>query len=431
MNLRPRKLPTPKQRADGQWVVRWRYTTPLGVEHRPQELFPTQADANAWILSNLADESNLDRKASRLTFESYADKYLNAIAGDVKVTTLNRERGALSHARHYFRGKAVADIRPSDCREFRAALQAGGCTEHRRKITRAASVKQAYRTFRAALDLAVEDNALNANPAVTVVRSRNGKTTKQAKFKAVFLSAEQVASLAEVLTAHGREPYDLLVRFVAYTGLRAGEVSGLNCGDIHLRKGKDGAWRGYVDVHRTRRKEKGQWVDDTPKSEKSTRHVNLPGWLAADLHEYLTERDDDPDAPLFPGRRVGGFTHGKRPSAAARVGMRLNWSEPVEMGSFYRNVYKPAAKLAGLPETLRFHDLRHSFAAIWLTAGGDIHRLSEQMGHESYQTTLNFYAHLVPEDEDAPHVLGERPTAPPKAAGDNVVSLAERRGRSA
>ncbi|GAA2648524.1 hypothetical protein Adu01nite_86470 [Paractinoplanes durhamensis] len=48
------------------------------------------------------------------------------------------------------------------------------------------------------------------------------------------------------------------------------------------------------------------------------------------------------------------------------------------------------------------------------------------MGHASYETTHKFYAHLIPPDEDAPHVFAERPApAPvrPAMAPSNVRQL--------
>jgi integrase/recombinase XerD len=39
--------------------------------------------------------------------------------------------------------------------------------------------------------------------------------------------------------------------------------------------------------------------------------------------------------------------------------------------------FKQAAKRAGLPEVLRFHGLRHTFASQWVLDGGDIFRLSK------------------------------------------------------
>ncbi|MGE0403079.1 MAG: tyrosine-type recombinase/integrase [Kofleriaceae bacterium] len=59
--------------------------------------------------------------------------------------------------------------------------------------------------------------------------------------------------------------------------------------------------------------------------------------------------------------------------------------------------FKQAARRAGLPPKLRFHDLRHTFASHWVLDGGDIFRLSKILGHSSVVITQKTYAHLVPE----------------------------------
>lgn len=413
---KPKKLPAPVQRADGKWIVRWRYKL-SGVEHRPKRVFDSEADANGFILRELAGESTRDPRAARSTFGAYADRYLAEVATEVKARTVERYRSALTHARQYFAGVVVSDIRTSDCRAFRAALLSGGCVAaNQRKITRTNSARNAYAAFRAVLELAVDDKALPENPAI-ISRARKRKTNREAKFCPVYLDAGQVELLAAQID--GKAPYDLLVVFLAYTGLRAGELAGLNVDDLRVWQGRDKTWRGYVDVHRTRRKataeerENGSaaWVEDTPKSEKSRRRVKLPPWLAEDLDHYLMKvhpAGDDPTAPLWPNRKPGATYALNAEGKRVRAGFRLDWATPVEPGAFYRTILKPAAAAVGVPQ-LRLHDLRHTFANLWLSAGGDIYALSEQMGHEKYTTTLDFYAHLKPGDEDAPHVFAARP----------------------
>ncbi|MDT2661114.1 tyrosine-type recombinase/integrase [Enterococcus hulanensis] len=43
---------------------------------------------------------------------------------------------------------------------------------------------------------------------------------------------------------------------------------------------------------------------------------------------------------------------------------------------------------------IRFHDLRHSNASILLANGQDMKKIQEWLGHASYSTTANLYAHL-------------------------------------
>ncbi|WP_274661744.1 tyrosine-type recombinase/integrase [Enterococcus lactis] len=45
---------------------------------------------------------------------------------------------------------------------------------------------------------------------------------------------------------------------------------------------------------------------------------------------------------------------------------------------------------------IRFHDLRHSNASIMLDNGQDMKRIQEWLGHASFSTTANLYAHLTP-----------------------------------
>ena len=56
-------------------------------------------------------------------------------------------------------------------------------------------------------------------------------------------------------------------------------------------------------------------------------------------------------------------------------------------------------KRAGL-EGIRYHDLRHAFASMLVSAGCSVKAVSAALGHSSAATTLNLYSHLWPGDED-------------------------------
>jgi hypothetical protein len=60
----------------------------------------------------------------------------------------------------------------------------------------------------------------------------------------------------------------------------------------------------------------------------------------------------------------------------------------------------PAVRQAGL-EPLRFHDLRHTAAALAIKAGAHPRAIMERLGHSSITTTLNQYGHLFPELDQA------------------------------
>jgi integrase len=197
------------------------------------------------------------------------------------------------------------------------------------------------------------------------------------QFQSVFLNATQVESVARELAPFA--PYYLLVRFAAYTGLRAGEMAGLRVRDLDLVVG-------HVSVRQTAQRIGGEWVYGTPKSRRSVRDVPLMhSGLIAELRRYKMQHPNsgNPDALFWPGRHVGSN--------------RLDYSRVIDMGSFRRNYLQTVLTNAELPP-MRFHDLRHTAASLWLAAGFKPYEVSRWRGHANVSTTDGIYAHLYPND---------------------------------
>ena len=72
--------------------------------------------------------------------------------------------------------------------------------------------------------------------------------------------------------------------------------------------------------------------------------------------------------------------------------------EPVDWQAFGHQ-WRRTRKRAGL-EGIRYHDLRHAFASMLVSAGCSVKAVSAALGHSSAATTLNLYSHLWPGDED-------------------------------
>lgn len=58
--------------------------------------------------------------------------------------------------------------------------------------------------------------------------------------------------------------------------------------------------------------------------------------------------------------------------------------------------FKELLQKAKLPDTIRFHDLRHFAATTMLSMGADITTAQAVLGHTDASITLNFYAHALP-----------------------------------
>ncbi len=208
---------------------------------------------------------------------------------------------------------------------------------------------------------AVDAGYIAVNPSQRVRRSLPGRNDRPERHP---LTAEEVLALAEQLPA----PYDLVVRFAAWSGLRAGEITGLRVGRVN-------ALRSEIAVVETVARLVGGGAPDTPKSRKSKRTVPIPGSLARELAAYIAARGLRPDAYLF------GDENGK----------------PLNHAAMYRRCFVPAAQAIGRPD-VHFHDLRHTYASL-MAPQVDMLELSRRMGHQSYAMTADIYSHLYEQDD--------------------------------
>jgi integrase len=65
-----------------------------------------------------------------------------------------------------------------------------------------------------------------------------------------------------------------------------------------------------------------------------------------------------------------------------------------------RRTLKRLLKKAGLPATVRFHDLRHTAGTLALRQGMTLHTVSKILGHADSAMTLRRYAHVLEDMED-------------------------------
>ncbi|AFC53454.1 site-specific integrase [Mycobacterium paraintracellulare] len=98
-------------------------------------------------------------------------------------------------------------------------------------------------------------------------------------------------------------------------------------------------------------------------------------------------------APLFPGKRT-------RAGKAAVSVEDFDWAKPIVVDNIYHNYFQPACKALGLG-SVRFYDLRHTFATLALSAGEHYMQVSKWLGHSSFVLTLTTYADYIREDDTA------------------------------
>jgi integrase len=163
-----------------------------------------------------------------------------------------------------------------------------------------------------------------------------------------YLSADEMARLSVALTAHDDQVAAHIIRLLALTGARRGEVQAAKWVDFDLAA--------------------GTWTKPAAATkQRAVHHVPLNG-PAQQLLAELRKAAPDEAEYLFPGRHGGH-----------RVELKYDW--------------RAVCKAARITDA-RIHDLRHTFASLLASSGQSLPIIGRLLGHTQAQTTAR-YSHLT------------------------------------
>lgn len=272
----------------------------------------------------------------------------------VEPSTLRGDKGRLSkHLQPTWDERQIGAINRQDVKAWIASLQRDG--------VRAETIRRCVHLFSASMNAAVDAEIIETNPAARL------KLPKGELAQERFLTHDELdLLLAQLPTTRDQ----LIVKMLANTGLRWGEMAGLHWNRVDLK-------RGTLRVVETWDETAGQ-MKSYPKS-RHVRDVPIPAWLVAELDEL----------PIT----IGGCGHPHQ-SGKCRSGLVLTTSQ----GNVLRNskwswVWRRAVLDADIGHA-RVHDLRHTYASWLLQAGVPLAEVGRLLGHVSAATTQR-YAHLA------------------------------------
>jgi integrase len=298
-------------------------------------------------------------ESSRLTLGRYLQEWLSARPGLRENTRRDYQGSITKHITPRLGDVPVQALTRLQVKGLYQSLAATGLAEK--------SVHNVHIALRKALHDALEDGLVRRN-----VAERAHAKPKDRPEMRTWSAGELATFLA--LTATERE--GALYQVAAATGMRRGELLGLRWRDIDLAGG-----RLSVRQQLTRRRE--GWGFGPPKSAKSTRAIDLD----ADTIEALTQHRE---RQLFERRAWG---------SAYRSDLDLSFprkdgaaEDPDVVGRRFVRLVRGHSELPAIG----LHGLRHTHATLLLEEGVDIKTVSERLGHDSVQTTLELYAHVTP-----------------------------------
>jgi integrase len=357
------------KRSDGRWHAR----LSLSGGKRLSVYGRTKADV-VKKLNKAKSEHETDTLASpsTLTLGTWLDHWLEHVQRQaVASSTFGQQQWIVcKHIKPYVGDKRLSRMTADQLDWLFAELERQGVGARTRKSV--------YEVLRKSLRQAVEKRRLQISPMVAVEAPRRNRPNIQT------LLIEQVRDL--LAQAEG-DLYEALYVLAVHTGMRWGEIAGLQWQDVDLQKGVIHVRRAQREVYDPSAKKGSKYRIELaePKTKSGRRSIRIGAGTVEALSAHRTLLGASP----LPHVRV--FT---TPTGA-----------PLRRSNFGRKQWHPLLDRAGLSR-MGFHSLRHTMATTGLTNGLHAKVIQERLGHSRISQTLDTYSHVIPElHEEAASVL--------------------------
>ena len=276
----------------------------------------------------------------------------------------------------YFGHFYINKIKPTDIMKFYDLLEKdtqlvrkkGNNGSKTKKPLSGKTILEHHRLLRAMLHKAVYWQLIVANPAERV------QPPKARKPKRRSYDDEQTKILLENLELLSSEDtkYKVAIILTVFTGVRLGELMGLEWQDVDFKNG-------IISINRS-----SQYLADmgvftkVPKTESSIREIAIPEFIISLLEEYKLWYEEQKSI------------YGELWTDSDRLFVQAD-GKPMHPSTISKWFVKYVGQI-GLP-VINFHGLRHTNASLLVAQNIDIAVISARLGHAQISTTLDFYVH--------------------------------------
>ena len=276
----------------------------------------------------------------------------------------------------YFGHFYINKIKPTDIMKFYDLLEKdtqlvrkkGNNGSKNKKPLSGKTILEHHRLLRAMLHKAVYWQLIISNPAERV------QSPKARKPKRRSYDDEQTKILLENLEQLSIEDtkYKVAIILTVFTGVRLGELMGLEWQDVDFKNG-------IISINRS-----SQYLADmgvftkVPKTESSIREIAIPEFIISLLEKYKLWYEEQKSI------------YGELWTNSDRLFVQAD-GKPMHPSTISKWFVKYVGQI-GLP-VINFHGLRHTNASLLVAQNIDIAVISARLGHAQISTTLDFYVH--------------------------------------
>lgn len=310
-------------------------------------------------------EDGLASPVRDVTLKEYSEEWMDSycVRKGLKASTMGEYQSLLDTRIIPKLGKLkLKEVTPDELNKFFNALRKEGLSGTRQK---------AYHTLlHTMFKSAVKEQRIMYNPTERIESPK--KDTKES----VHFTAEEARHFVEVVCSEAPVKWRAYALLAVSTGMRRGEMLGLNWSDINFAEGTVSITRSVGFA-----KGIGQYIS-TPKTAQSIREVPLGKNVAIVLMEWKREQNE---MRLKLGEAWEGVGDHADAVFTQDLGKRMHRDSPGEW-------FKRFKKKHEMPN-IKLHGLRHTAATLMLEQGINVVDLSRMLGHSRVETTYNIYLH--------------------------------------
>ena len=305
---------------------------------------------------------------NKMTVGQWLDTWQNEYLANVKPSTVSSYEATIrNHLQPGLGALRLDSLTTHDIQEFYNSLHSP--SESRNTLS-SKTIKNIHGILHHALEQAMLNNYIRSNPSNACV------IPKAIKKKVKPMNEHQIADFLKAIKGH---KYENMFLVALFTGIRQGEVCGLQWECVDFDNGTILIDKQLQSLRGKMRGDKEKYVLVPTKNSKERTITAAP--FVMDLL-WKTKQAQDANRKDFGNDFIENglvFTD--------EIGNR------VTPQALYR-AFKLVVTELNMKD-VRFHDLRHSYAVVSLKSGDDVKTVQENLGHATASFTLDTYGHVT------------------------------------
>ncbi|TKH12462.1 site-specific integrase [Peribacillus simplex] len=339
--------------------------------------FRTKKEAQ--LAANKLEESILNGgviRESNITFETFANEWLEYYGTQVKVSSVRARRIAMKHL--------VSTWGHLPLRKITKHMYQSRINNLNKEFSHN-YIDSIHTTGNMIFKHAIRQDLIKTNPTYGFVMPKKHVTVEdieEDEVKEKFLELNELKTFLRITKEQGLYLDYLCFATLAYTGMRLGEMLALKWTDLDLTKKTIRITKTYYNPNN---KSTGYQLL-TPKTKKSIRTIMIDDGLVAlfkvhkreQMELKMKQRLVYEDQDFIFAENVG------HPRVMKQVVLRL----------------QRLMKHSDVDKHITPHSFRHTHTSLLIEAGAGVKEIQERLGHSDINTTMNIYAHMTKNIEE-------------------------------